>query len=224
VLVGLGLAITCLGALAAPARAQTADVSIALTDGVTDVTAGSIVTYTATVTNTGATPVAGTLVVTVPAFATYGNVGDGTVAEHDVSWPVTIAPGAAVTKPVTVSLGTFPDGEQYLTTLASFYVGPVTTTPTVRTADADRLPGAKGPATGEVVPTPPTPAAKHKSSVSALAVVLIVVGAVAVVAGLTGIVAWILRRRRRKRADVTVAPDDPEAPPRRRQLKSASRE
>jgi hypothetical protein len=153
-------------ASAAPAPVK---LSITVTDEATLIHPKSATEYSATVTNQGSRSVRGTLVLTTPDYIRYAHVrGNGKITNGDVRWKIAVGAGQAVTERVTVRVRTIPKSAVRVTTLASFYLGGVTGTPVIRTADADRIPGVKDAAP---VSAPDTAAPKqpHRESASASA-------------------------------------------------------
>ncbi|GAA3876417.1 hypothetical protein GCM10022381_18730 [Leifsonia kafniensis] len=133
--------------------------SVTITDGVDEVTAGSDVTYTAELSNTGSDPVTATLVVTVPGYveitAADGAESDGTesvtaATATDAAWVVTVEPGAVATVAVGARVGEIPADELRVTTLVSVYLGDGddarAAAPVIRSADANTIEGVTDPA------------------------------------------------------------------------------
>jgi len=181
-------------AVSAPQAAHAAGLRVTIDDGVDEVQPGDDVTYTITFTNDEAQAATGTIVASVPAYASIADAPDGTVSGTDASWPVTVEPGQAVTLTLDVNVGEVPDDVYSVTTTASVYLGdPAAASPTIRSADADSIPGheprlAAGEggdkATGAARPVLP---------------VLVSVVAVLIIAGV--VVGLLIARRRRHGAE-----------------------
>jgi hypothetical protein len=148
-------------ASAAPAPVK---LSITVTDDATLIHPKSATEYSTTVTNQGSRPVRGTLVLTTPDYIRYAHVrGNGRITKGDVRWKITVGAGRTVTERVNVRVRSIPKSAVRVTTLASFYLGAVTGTPVIRTADADRIPGVKDPAP-VAAPHPVAPNKAHRAA------------------------------------------------------------
>ena len=163
--------------------------SITIDDGVTETTSGSSLTYTATVTNRGTASVAGELVITVPSFATYSNVGGAGIDNADAAWKVNIAPGKSERRRVTAEVGRIPKGDVRVTTLATLYPSSDRSRILVRAADANGIEGVVDPAHS----------IGQRPAKGALAPTGLLVGGGSVLFASALIVSWVLITRRRKR-------------------------
>lgn len=120
--------------------------SIAITDGTTDTVSGASLNYTVTVTNRGATPVAGELVITLPAFATFSHTDGAHGEKTDAVWTVSVAPGTSERRRATAAIGRIPAQEVRVTTLATLYTSADRSQILVRAADANAIEGVLDPA------------------------------------------------------------------------------
>ncbi|HKC27033.1 MAG TPA: hypothetical protein VKB75_03380 [Jatrophihabitans sp.] len=181
-------------AAAAPSPVR---LSISITDGVARIHHKA--TYAATITNQGSAGENGTLLVTVPEYLRYTRVsGNGKITRTGVRWKVTVAAGTQLTERVTVRVTAIPKFAVRVTTLASFYLGRVSGTPVIRTADADRIAGVKDAA---LSPAPRSQASaepavhptRHESRANLWLLVGLPVFALLVLAGLLW---WRVRGRK----------------------------
>jgi hypothetical protein len=204
-------------ASAAPAPVK---LSITVTDDATLIHPKSATEYSATVTNQGSRSVRGTLVLTTPDYLRYAHVrGNGKITNGDVRWKITVGAGQAVTERVTVRVQSIPKSAVRVTTLASFYLGRVTDTPVIRTADADRIPGVKDPAPvaapRTAIPKKPhrEAAASDSAGFGALGWSLVGGGAVLVL-----LAAGLLARRWRRRGPESESETDQPQPDREAEM------
>jgi hypothetical protein len=185
---------------AVPGRAQAPALSIQLTDNRDTVEPNATVHQVLTLTNTGSAPVTGLLVVTAPPYASIANAPGADVSGSEATWTVTAAPGAPLTEELDVGIGQVPAGEQFVTTLATFYAGGNRTAPpTVRTADADRLPGVPDPRSTTTSTRGSAAAANHPASKTSGWVTVAAVAGTIVVVSVLGAIAVAVRRRRAAR-------------------------
>jgi Domain of unknown function DUF11 len=141
----LGQAVTAAAAPAAPS------LSITVSDGHSTVRPHSRAEYTLTVVNEGTRRASGVLTFAAPSNIGYQRVSSGgRITSDAIRWKITVGAGASRTERVTVRLRAIPQSAVRVTMLASFYLGAVTSTPLIRTADADRIAGRADPA-----PAPP---------------------------------------------------------------------
>lgn len=148
VVVLASLAIAGTVAASVAAGAPPTGLSVALTDGRSQVQSDITVTYTATLTNQGAEPVSASLVLTVPAYVTISDAPGATIAKSDATWPVTVNPGKSVKQTAVARIGAIPKGELRVTSLISVYQGKVTTgVPIIRSADTNTIKGVTDPKT-----------------------------------------------------------------------------
>ncbi len=186
-------------ASAASRRAQAPALSIQLTDDRDTVDPNTTVHQVVTLTNTGAAAVTGLLVITAPPYASIASAPGADVDGSDATWTVTATPGTPLTEELDVAIGQVPAGEQFVTTLATFFAGG-DRPPTVRTADVDRLPGVPDPrSTTTSTPGLAAPATRRSSKTSGWVTVAAVAGTIAVVA-IGGAIAFSVRRRRLARS------------------------
>ena len=96
----LGLATGAVN-LAAPAAqaAAPAGLSVSTSDGVLRTSSNAKLTYTATVTNAGTYKIKGRLVLSVPAYATYGKAADAKLDKTSATWRSPWRPARASPRP-----------------------------------------------------------------------------------------------------------------------------
>jgi LPXTG-motif cell wall-anchored protein len=185
--------------LAAPTGAEAAappppaQLSITLTDGVTQVHSNTDVTYTTKVINQGSRPVTAELVLSTPTYVTITHAAGAKAADHAATWRITVRPGRSVSRTTTAHIGAISKTDYRVTTVASLYPGKATTgVPLIRTAVANTIAGVTDPA--RTVTRPAShPKGQHASSSTNW---LVVIGgpALAVVL-LAAAVLWWRRRR-----------------------------
>ncbi|WP_344201168.1 hypothetical protein [Pseudolysinimonas kribbensis] len=180
----------------AAAVAPPAGLSITLSDATTQTESGAILTYTAAVTNAGASAVKGTLQVTVPGYASYAHSASGKKTGSDLSWPITVGAGKTVSRETTVRVGRIPRGEVRFTTLATLYPEGEPGRILVRTADPDGIRGVVDPAHSVR-----SPGASAGQSNAPLVITAIIGGAIIVVA--LAVLLWIRGRRRARARSAT---------------------
>ncbi len=195
-LIGSSLLVTPAASAATPDASQPAPdgLSIAITDGEADVAPGASLNYTVTVTNRGTTPVAGELVISRPAFASFSKVEGSHPEKADAAWNVTIAPGTSERRHAGVVVGHIPAGEFRVTALATLYASADRSRILVRAADANAIQGVLDPA--HTVGQSPTKVAASPTDSG-----FIVVGIIACAVLVTLVLAAIVVRRRRRRGN-----------------------
>jgi hypothetical protein len=198
------------------ARAETPPpgLSIAIDNGAEQTRPNTDVSYETTLANDGTDPVTAVIVVTVPRFASIDEAVDGSIEGVDATWKVTVAPGQQQVVSASAHVGSIPEDQYRVTTLASVYLGDtVAGAPLIRSADTDKIPGVTDPVVGADSPkTQPAPA----TATSAWGLPSVVGGAIGlVVVGTFIIIMWAKRRRRRA--------SHPESPGRATTSLSASR-
>ncbi len=179
------------------AQVVPAGLSIAISDGVAEASAGSSLSYTVTVTNRGTASVTAELVITLPRYATYSAAKGAHIDKTNAAWQLTIAPGTSESRRATVDVGRIPKGEVRVTTLATLYASSDRAQILIRAADANTIQGIVDPAhtvgqspkKATITPNNPT---LLIVSAAILAVLLALVA--------TGIV--LLRRRKRQPNEV----------------------
>jgi hypothetical protein len=173
-----------------PITAPPPGLSITLTDRTAQTHSGATLTYTASVTNAGANSVKGTLVITIPSYATYTGANSAGKKGADLSWPVTVGGGKEVSEKAIVKVGTIPNGEVRFTTLATLYQAGNATNILVRTADPDTIRGIIDPA--HTVRQPNTTKGHPSQPIVAIA---IIVGVVLILGIGVALPFWKRRRR-----------------------------
>jgi hypothetical protein len=140
--------------------------SITLTDSAASVAPHTEPTYRTSLVNAGSDAVSGWLVVSAPGYMPYVRAGvDGKITKHDLRWKITVPAGHAIIQSVRFRVLAIPKSAVRVTVLASFYLGAVTGTPVIRTADSDRIPGVADPAPAPAIKPPvPRHQAHHQSS------------------------------------------------------------
>jgi hypothetical protein len=216
-------ALTILTALtgAGAARAETPPpgLSIAIDNGAEQTRPNTDVSYKTTLTNDGTGPVTAVIVVTVPRFASIDKAVDGTIDGVDATWKVTVAPGQQQVLSASAHIGSIPEDQYRVTTLASVYLGDtVAGAPLIRSADTDKIPGVTDPVVGAGSPKPqPAPATEHSAAATPAWVLPSVVGGVIALLVVGTLLIIMRTRRRRRRAS------HPESPGRATTSLSASR-
>jgi hypothetical protein len=138
-------AVLTVGPMTAAQAVPPTGLSISIRNDSSELHSGDSLAYTATVRNSGTTPVDGRLAITVPAYV---RVTDATGADRsgaDSNWTVVVPAGGSVTKKLVGVLGNIPKTEVRVTTLVSLYVGDATQ-PVIRSAESDTIAGVKDPA------------------------------------------------------------------------------
>ena len=189
----VGLVLTALWA-AGPATAAEAvappGLSVSIRNGSSEVHAGDRLAYTATVKNSGTSPVDGRLLITVPAYVRVTGAADAARSGVDTSWTVTVPAGGSVTKRLTGVLDDIPKGELRVTTLVSLYIGD-SAQPAIRSAEADTIAGITDSAHAVNDPAS-TPGASDELPIAWIVLGVGVLGLLAVACTW-----WILRNRHR---------------------------
>lgn len=185
---------------AALAVAPAAQLSVTLTSSEKTVDSGDTITYTGHVENLGTEDAAVKIVLSAPAYVELADTSGADVDKSTATWTPTIAAGEEASFSIDATIGTIPDTERRVTTLASVYQGD-DPAPLVRTADARFITGVNDTPDGSSQPS------TQDASPGAFQL-LWILGAVIVAA--TVVTAVILVRRRR-REPAPVAPVEPEA-------------
>jgi len=192
-----------LGAQAAPA--PPAQLSIALTDNLTQAHSNSDVSYAAKVTNNGTSPVSAELVLSTPSYVTVTHATGAKVVAHAATWRITVRPGHSVSKSATARIGVIAKGDYRVSTLASLYEEEATSgVPLIRTAVANTIAGVTDPAHTIKGTTPH----QVRTGGSAGTNWLLVAGLPALVAVLL-LGATLLWWRRRQESDGPASPAEP---------------
>lgn len=178
--------------LGAPAAAEeqapepaAPQLSVTLSNGVDELSAGDELTFTAEVRNFGAALEA-RVVLAPPAYVALGGAEGATVEANTATWVVPIDAGSTATLEIPAAVGGIPETETRVTTLVSVYVGE-STAPVVRTAVANHIVG---------VADDPKPGPGQSDGGAAL-LAWIIAGGVLVVLLAAAAVVLLLRRRRR---------------------------
>jgi hypothetical protein len=184
-------ALGVLGLLAAaPAASAAPQMSVTITDHVKTVKPGMSLTYTTTVQNMGPDPVDTKVVLTVPSYVKIEGARDGSVEKNAGTWTVTVEPHKTSRLQLTAKVGTIPESEVRVTTVASVYVDGVKPSPLIRTADANLIRGVAD------TPTPkPGTSSPAVQSPTIGWTIAIVIAAVLIVAAIITTVVRVRRRR-----------------------------
>jgi hypothetical protein len=189
IIVGLLLAtVWAAGPAAAAEAVAPPGLSVSIRSGSSEVRAGDRLEYTATVRNSGTSPVDGRLLITVPAYLRVASAAGATRSGLDTSWIVTVPAGGSVKKKLVGVLDDIPKGELRVTTLVGLYIGDATQ-PAIRSAEADTIAGITDPAHAINDPTT-APSASDSLPIGWIVVGIGVLGLLAAVCAW-----WILRRR-----------------------------
>jgi hypothetical protein len=188
------------GAGAARAETPPPGLSIAIDNGADQTRANTDVSYRTTLANDGTSPVTAVIVVTVPPFASIEKAGDGTVDGIDATWKVTVDPGQKEVVSTSAHIGSIPEGQYRVTTLASVYLGDTAAgAPLIRSADTDKIPGVTDPVVAASSPKPQPAPSKADSATAAFAWVLptLIGGSIGLLVVAAIIIMWAKRRQRR---------------------------
>lgn len=194
---GVVLLAMLLGATSIAAAEPPSGLSIRIDDGETEVEAGRDLVYTSELTNAGQRTVEAVVVLTAPAYVTVsptagGGDVDGRIEGADISWPVSVEPGATVTLVADAHIGSIPAEARRVTTLVSVHLGEGAAedrgAPIIRSADSNRIVGIDDSGTRTDVPT-----AREANGPVPVAL-FVALGACVVLLG--SVAAFVLRRRR----------------------------
>lgn len=174
--------------------AAPAQLSVTLTDGVSEVHSDSDVHYSATVTNQGTRPITTRLVLTAPGYVNITRAPGARVAAHSATWRITVPASKSVTRTAAAHIATIAKGDYRVTTLASVYAtNSAAGVPLIRTAVANTITGVTDPART----VKPTSAARQPSSSSSSSHWPLWGGGFALALLLLGAGGWGWSRRRR---------------------------